>query len=250
MNVIEPNRLAMVLQVQKWIHCSLVRGDLSAPSRRPRPDLRLLNPLRVRAATQDASMTVSEPSIWPCTCTFLFAAAGDPKLTCGRSVSLRNSMMNRSQTPEYVTSEVPVGTSRKAMEQSRPLLWSSSTRFQFITAIPLNVWEGSGCYMGIRTLEEGIRALGGEVNFVTPGRFIFLFTRPGGCCSMRSSDIGHSRVPILSSDLTRTAIRSPVAIGVGMLRPSKVLSQTCCPMRQDRHESAWLSRRVLKSCTR
>lgn len=41
--------------------------------------------------------------------------------------------------------------------------------FQFITAIPLNVWKGSGCSMGIDTLAKGIRILGGEVNFVTPG---------------------------------------------------------------------------------
>jgi glycosyltransferase involved in cell wall biosynthesis len=40
--------------------------------------------------------------------------------------------------------------------------------FQFITAIPLNVWKGSGCFVGIKTLAKGIRALGGEVNFVTP----------------------------------------------------------------------------------
>ena len=40
--------------------------------------------------------------------------------------------------------------------------------FQFITAIPLNVWKGSGCFVGIKTLATGIRALGGEVNFVTP----------------------------------------------------------------------------------
>ncbi|MCU1328447.1 MAG: glycosyl transferase, group 1 [Bryobacterales bacterium] len=42
-------------------------------------------------------------------------------------------------------------------------------RFQFITAIPLNVWKGSGCFVGITTLAKGIRALGGEVNVVTPG---------------------------------------------------------------------------------
>jgi glycosyltransferase involved in cell wall biosynthesis len=42
------------------------------------------------------------------------------------------------------------------------------TSFQFITAIPLNVWKGSGCFVGIDTLAAGIRALGGEVNFVTP----------------------------------------------------------------------------------
>ncbi len=41
--------------------------------------------------------------------------------------------------------------------------------FQFITAIPLNVWTGSGCFVGIDTLATGIRVLGGDVNFVTPG---------------------------------------------------------------------------------
>jgi glycosyltransferase involved in cell wall biosynthesis len=46
--------------------------------------------------------------------------------------------------------------------------------FHFITAIPLNVWKGRGCFMGIDTLAKGIRTLGGEVNFVTPGfRFPF-----------------------------------------------------------------------------
>jgi len=40
--------------------------------------------------------------------------------------------------------------------------------YQFITAIPLNVWKGSGCFVGIDTLATGIRALGGEVNFVMP----------------------------------------------------------------------------------
>jgi hypothetical protein len=41
--------------------------------------------------------------------------------------------------------------------------------FQFITAIPPNLWKGSGCFVGISALATGIRALGGEVNFVTPG---------------------------------------------------------------------------------
>ena len=46
--------------------------------------------------------------------------------------------------------------------------------FHFITAIPLNVWKGSGCFVGIDTLATGIRTLGGEVTFVTPGfRFPF-----------------------------------------------------------------------------
>jgi glycosyltransferase involved in cell wall biosynthesis len=42
--------------------------------------------------------------------------------------------------------------------------------FQFITAIPLNVWKGSGCFVGIDTLATGIRALHGKVNLVTPRR--------------------------------------------------------------------------------
>jgi hypothetical protein len=45
---------------------------------------------------------------------------------------------------------------------------SNAMSFQFITAIPLNVWRGSGCFVGIKTLADGIRALGGQVNFVTP----------------------------------------------------------------------------------
>jgi len=36
--------------------------------------------------------------------------------------------------------------------------------FQFITAIPLNVWKGSGCVMGIDTLAKGIRSGGGLVS--------------------------------------------------------------------------------------
>lgn len=40
--------------------------------------------------------------------------------------------------------------------------------FQFITAIPLNVWQGSGCFVGIDTLAAGIRALGGRVTMITP----------------------------------------------------------------------------------
>ena len=40
--------------------------------------------------------------------------------------------------------------------------------YQFITAIPLNFWKGSGCFMGIHTLARGLRALGSEVSFITP----------------------------------------------------------------------------------
>lgn len=37
-----------------------------------------------------------------------------------------------------------------------------------ITSIPLNVHGGSGCYVGVRTLVEGIRELGTQVDLVTP----------------------------------------------------------------------------------
>src|SRR5579863_10145953 len=39
---------------------------------------------------------------------------------------------------------------------------------QFITAIPLDVRRGSGCYVGTRTLAEALRRLGVHVEFVTP----------------------------------------------------------------------------------
>jgi glycosyltransferase involved in cell wall biosynthesis len=49
-------------------------------------------------------------------------------------------------------------------------------RLQFITAIPLSVELGSGCYVGIRTLMDGIRALGSEVALVTPKLRLPVFT--------------------------------------------------------------------------
>ena len=44
----------------------------------------------------------------------------------------------------------------------------SAKRLRFITAIPLSAELGSGCFIGIRTLAEGIRVLGGQVSWVTP----------------------------------------------------------------------------------
>ena len=41
-------------------------------------------------------------------------------------------------------------------------------KLHLITAIPLNVRQGSGCYIGIRTLVAGLRRLGAEVQMVTP----------------------------------------------------------------------------------
>ncbi len=66
---------------------------------------------------------------------------------------------SRSSTPEK-TAQVLCGYGNATR--------STKMSFQFVTAIPLNVWKGSGCFVGIRTLATGIRALGGEVNFVTP----------------------------------------------------------------------------------
>lgn len=56
-----------------------------------------------------------------------------------------------------------LATSRGSPE-SIPLL----KRLRFITAIPLSAELGSGCFVGIRTLAQGIRRLGGHVSFVTP----------------------------------------------------------------------------------
>jgi glycosyltransferase involved in cell wall biosynthesis len=42
------------------------------------------------------------------------------------------------------------------------------SRLQFITAIPLDVRLGSGCYVGTRTLIEALRQLGADVPMVTP----------------------------------------------------------------------------------
>lgn len=46
---------------------------------------------------------------------------------------------------------------------------------QFITAIPLDVTRGSGCFVGIQTLARGIRALGCEVELVTPSVHLPVF---------------------------------------------------------------------------
>ncbi len=45
-----------------------------------------------------------------------------------------------------------------------------------ITAIPLNFQMGSGCYMGIRTLTEGLRRLGIQVSMITPDALLPVFT--------------------------------------------------------------------------
>ena len=47
---------------------------------------------------------------------------------------------------------------------------------RFITAIPLSPELGSGCFVGIRTLAEGIRKLGGQVSLVTPKVHLPLYT--------------------------------------------------------------------------
>jgi glycosyltransferase involved in cell wall biosynthesis len=47
---------------------------------------------------------------------------------------------------------------------------------QFITAIPQNVQQGSGCYVGTRTLVDGLRGLGIGVEMVRPKIHLPVFT--------------------------------------------------------------------------
>jgi glycosyltransferase involved in cell wall biosynthesis len=49
-------------------------------------------------------------------------------------------------------------------------------RLQFITAIPQNVQQGSGCYVGTRTLVDALRGLGVGVEMVTPQIHLPFFT--------------------------------------------------------------------------
>ncbi|MGI8745966.1 MAG: glycosyltransferase family 4 protein [Bryobacteraceae bacterium] len=49
-------------------------------------------------------------------------------------------------------------------------------RLRFITAIPLSVERGSGCYVGIRTLVDGVRALGSDVSIITPTVHLPVYT--------------------------------------------------------------------------
>lgn len=42
------------------------------------------------------------------------------------------------------------------------------SRLQFITSIPQDVRQGSGCYVGTRTLVEALRKLGTDITMVTP----------------------------------------------------------------------------------
>ena len=49
-------------------------------------------------------------------------------------------------------------------------------RLQFITAIQPNIERGSGCYVGTRTLGDGLRKLGTDVEMVRPRIHLPLFT--------------------------------------------------------------------------
>jgi glycosyltransferase involved in cell wall biosynthesis len=49
-------------------------------------------------------------------------------------------------------------------------------RLQFITTIPQNVQQGSGCYVGTRTLVEGLRGLGIGIEMVKPQIHLPFFT--------------------------------------------------------------------------
>ena len=51
-----------------------------------------------------------------------------------------------------------------------------AAHFRFITAIPQNVCAGSGCFVGIRTLTQGLRELGVEIELVTPKLHLVPYT--------------------------------------------------------------------------
>jgi glycosyltransferase involved in cell wall biosynthesis len=50
------------------------------------------------------------------------------------------------------------------------------SRVQFITAIPQNIQQGSGCYVGTRTLIDGLRGLGVGIEMVRPQIHLPFFT--------------------------------------------------------------------------
>jgi len=61
------------------------------------------------------------------------------------------------------------GNQHKNRQIAHPLtLKYSVSHLDVITAIPLNVWQGSGCYVGTRTLVQSLRQLGIGVTMVTP----------------------------------------------------------------------------------
>ena len=49
-------------------------------------------------------------------------------------------------------------------------------RIRFISSTPMNVFQGSGTYVGIETLARSLRALGVEVDVVAPGLQFPIFT--------------------------------------------------------------------------
>jgi glycosyltransferase involved in cell wall biosynthesis len=50
------------------------------------------------------------------------------------------------------------------------------SRLQFITAIPWDVYRGSGCYIGTRTLIQALRQLGIDIALITPQMTTPMFT--------------------------------------------------------------------------
>jgi glycosyltransferase involved in cell wall biosynthesis len=58
------------------------------------------------------------------------------------------------------------------------IAWSQVivNRLQFITAMPSNIRRGSGCYVGTRTLVEGLRGLGTTIEIVRPQIHLPFFT--------------------------------------------------------------------------
>ena len=87
--------------------------------------------------------------------------------------------------------------------------------FQFITAIPLHVWKGSGCFVGIKTLATGIGAVGGEVNFVTPRLHLPIYAAERVLFN-HMLRYGNSQATTLLSVSTPTAIRLPAVVHAAM----------------------------------
>ena len=65
-------------------------------------------------------------------------------------------------------SENSSGTNTNETKSSAGTRRTSMSLLQFITAVPLNVQRGSGCYVGTRTLVKALRQLGIDVALTTP----------------------------------------------------------------------------------
>ena len=135
----------------------------------------------------------------------------------------------------YQTTESRSGVSSKenrtGLSGNRNATRSTKMPFQFITAIPLNVWKGSGCFVGIKTLATGIEALGGKVNLVTPKLHVPVYAAERVLFNymLRYRRFQGAVTPL--SDLTQMDTRLRSAVQGGMLQPLKVSSRMYCVMK-------------------